>query len=552
PLTDERVPVYVANFVLMGYGTGAVMAVPAHDQRDFEFAKKYGLPVKPVINPEGEVLQAEQMEEAYTDAGIMTGSAEFDGLKNTDAKAAIVKLLSEKKAGEEAVNYKLRDWGISRQRYWGCPIPVIYCEECGTQPVPDSDLPVLLPEDVKFAGATLSPLESSESFVTAVCPKCGKDGKRETDTMDTFVDSSWYFLRYVSPKNTDLPFDSEEVSRWLPVDQYIGGVEHAVMHLLYARFFTKALRDMGLLSVDEPFKNLLTQGMVCKETERCATHGYLLPEEVVDGKCKTCGATVEVGSVEKMSKSKKNVIDPDAIIERYGADTTRLFSLFAAPPEKDLDWSVEGVEGSFRFLSRVWRLVTENSTLLDGVTPYSSSDGPLDKFPALKKVHQTTHKTIKKVTHDIEERFHFNTAISAVMELVNALYLFVQDKSIDTDDPITRKVFKESVLSVVQLISPFAPHMAEELWSGLSGSGVPLYKTSWPTFDEAALVVEEVTIVVQINGKVRAKLSVAAGATEEAVTEAAFADVKVAEWVEGKTIRKKIYVPNKILNLVVG
>jgi leucyl-tRNA synthetase len=552
PLTNERVPVYVANFVLMGYGTGAVMAVPAHDQRDFEFAKKYGLKIKVVITPEGEALNSETMEEAYTKEGIMVGSSEFDNMKNTDAKAAIVKLLGEKHVGEEAVNYKLRDWGISRQRYWGCPIPIIYCEECGTQPVPDKDLPVLLPEDVKFSGATLSPLDSSDSFVKAACPKCGKDGKRETDTMDTFVDSSWYFLRYVSPKNSDMPFNFEEVSRWLPVDQYIGGVEHAVMHLLYARFFTKALRDMGLVSVDEPFKNLLTQGMVCKETERCATHGYLLPEEVVDGKCKTCGGTVVVGSVEKMSKSKKNVIDPDAIIERYGADTTRLFSLFAAPPEKDLDWSVEGVEGSFRFLSRVWRLVVENSALLDGTVPYSSNDGSLGSFPALKKIHQTTHKTIKKVTHDIEERFHFNTAISAVMELVNALYLFVQDKSVDTDDQLTRKVFKESVVSVVQLISPFAPHMAEELWEGLSDSAAPLYKTPWPLFDDAALVAEEVTIVVQINGKVRARLSVAAGATEESVTEMALADAKVAEWVQGKTIRKKIYVPDKILNLVVG
>ncbi len=558
PLTGERVPVYVANFVLMGYGTGAVMAVPAHDQRDFEFAKKYGLAINVVINPEGQALDPEQMEEAYTGEGVMTGSSRFggrfDGMKSTDAKAAVIELLVEKGAGVEATNYKLRDWGISRQRYWGCPIPVIYCEECGTQPVPESELPVLLPEDVKFEGATLSPLESSESFVNVKCPACGSVARRETDTMDTFVDSSWYFLRYVSSKKTDLPFDSEAVSRWLPVDQYIGGVEHAVMHLLYARFFTRALRDMGLLSVDEPFKNLLTQGMVCKETERCAIHGYLLPEEVEDGTCRQCGAEVRVGAVEKMSKSKKNVVDPDAIIEQYGADTTRLFSLFAAPPEKDLDWNVEGVEGSFRFLSRVWRLVTENDALLSGVAPYyKSKDGLLDEQTALKAIYQATHKTIKKVTHDIEDRFHFNTAISAVMELVNALYLFKQDKGVDTGDELSRKVFKGSVLAVVQLISPFAPHMAEELWQALSTEdSPPLYKTPWPDYDEDALTTEEVTVVVQINGKVRAKLNLSVDATEETVTEAAMKETKVAEWVEGKVIRKKIYVPNKILNLVVG
>ncbi len=544
PLTGVRMPVFAANFVLMEYGTGAVMAVPAHDQRDFEFAKAHGLPIKVVVNPPGESLAPETMEQAYEDEGVMVDSGDFDGMKSTEAKEAIVKLLEEKGYGRKTVTYRLRDWGISRQRYWGCPIPVIYCKGCGIVPVPYEDLPVVLPRDVELTGRGLSPLENAEGFLNTKCPACGGPARRETDTMDTFVDSSWYFLRYISPEKEDLPFDKEEASYWMPVDQYIGGIEHAVLHLLYARFFTKALRDLGLVDIDEPFEKLLTQGMVCKETLRCPEHGYLSTEEVKEGRCTRCGSPVEVGAVEKMSKSKKNTVDPDRIIKRYGADTTRLFSLFAAPPERDLDWSEEGVEGSYRFLGRVWRLVYDNLEVLKGAQARKDGTG-LDGF--LWDIHSMTHRTIWKVTRDIEERFHFNTAISSIMELVNALYQWKGEK----DGPVERGVFRFSVETVIVLLSPFAPHICEELWEAI-GNTTPLYRTSWPEHDPGALEKKEVLLVVQVNGRVRAKLTVPAGASKEAVQEAAMKDEKVSAWIKGKTIRKVIYVPDRILNIVVS
>ncbi|MBI5587607.1 MAG: leucine--tRNA ligase [Deltaproteobacteria bacterium] len=549
PLSGDRVPVYAANFVLMEYGTGAVMAVPAHDQRDFEFAGVYGLPVKVVINPPDRTLDPKTMEAAYVEEGVMVNSDIFDGMDNTAAIDGIIDLLEEKGAGKRSINYKLRDWGISRQRYWGCPIPVIYCDSCGTVPVAYDSLPVILPDNVVLTGKGLSPLAGAAGFVNVKCPKCGKPARRETDTMDTFVDSSWYFLRYVSPGNTELPFDWNDAGYWMPVDQYIGGIEHAVLHLLYARFFTKALRDLGLHGFDEPFKNLLTQGMVCKEIIKCPEHGFLLPEEARDGKCAQCGSPVTVGAVEKMSKSKKNVVDPDRIIAEYGADTTRLFSLFAAPPEKDLDWNEEGVEGSYRFLSRVWRLVTENMELLTNAEPYGPErDGPLEG--ASKDVFHVTHRTIKKVTQDIEERFHFNTAISSIMELVNSLYQYraaMNGKSAY----IERKVFREAVEAVVLLLSPFAPHISEELWMRL-GKKTPVYKTPWPGVNEGALVKEEVTIVVQINGKVRSKVAAPVDSSEETVRELVMKDSRTLEWTAGKELRKFVYVPNKIVNMVVA
>ncbi|MBI5563057.1 MAG: leucine--tRNA ligase [Deltaproteobacteria bacterium] len=542
PLTGDKVPVYAANFVLMGYGTGAVMAVPAHDQRDFEFAKVYGLPVKVVINPPDATLDPASMQEAYVEDGVMVNSGRFNGMKNTEAMTAITAALAEAGAGRETVNYKLRDWGISRQRYWGCPIPVVYCGTCGTVPVPYEELPVVLPEDIKLTGKGASPLAEAEGFVNAKCPKCGKAARRETDTMDTFVDSSWYFLRYCSPKAETLPFDRSDAERWMPVDQYIGGIEHAVLHLLYARFFTKALRDLGLHGFDEPFKNLLTQGMVCKETRKCHAHGFLYPEEVRDGKCVQCGTEAKAGPVEKMSKSKKNVVDPDVLIDEYGADTTRLFSLFAAPPEKDLDWSEDGVEGAYRFIGRVWRLVLENMDTLNAAEPYAVGGATLEG--SALDVHRATHRTIKKVTQDIEERFHFNTAISAIMELVNALYQF-NEKDARPD------VFKEAVEAVVLLLSPFAPHVSEELWQRL-GNAEPVYKTAWPRPDPDALVADEATIVIQINGKVRSKVTVPVDAAEEFVKDAVIKDEKTAEWTKGKTLRKFVYVPGKIVNMVVG
>ncbi|HJV64353.1 MAG TPA: leucine--tRNA ligase [Geomonas sp.] len=511
PLTNVKMPIFLANFVLLEYGTGAVMAVPTHDQRDFEFAKKYDLPLKVVINPEGETLDPATMTEAFTTEGVMVNSGRFDGMANTDAKEAIADFLEKEGIGKKTVNFRLRDWGISRQRYWGNPIPVINCDICGVVPVPAKDLPVVLPMDAAFTGEGGNPLAKVESFVNCSCPQCGGAARRETDTMDTFVQSSWYFLRYCSPKFQGGPLDRDKVEAWMPVDQYIGGIEHAVLHLLYARFFTKVLRDLGYCNVDEPFKNLLTQGMVIKD-----------------------GA--------KMSKSKGNVVDPNALIERYGADTARLFSLFAAPPEKDLDWSDQGVDGSYRFLSRVWRLVFE-------VLPAIKNAGAVDTAALsgeAKNLRRAVHKTIKKVSEDVEDRFHFNTAIAAVMELVNAIQAFNQKAA-----PENVAVVREAVESVVRLLAPFVPHFAEELWSEL-GHAETLDQAGWPGYDAEATVDEEITVVVQVNGKLRSKLTVAPDIAEEAAKAAALADEKVQPFLEGKSVKKVVYVPGRLVNIVVA
>ncbi|GFO56698.1 leucine--tRNA ligase [Geomonas sp. Red276] len=509
PLTNVKMPIYLANFVLMDYGTGAVMAVPTHDQRDFEFAKKYDLPLKVVINPAGENLDPATMTEAFTTEGVMVNSGRFDGMSNTDAKEAIADFLEKEGIGKKTINFRLRDWGISRQRYWGNPIPVINCDICGVVPVPDKDLPVVLPMDAAFTGEGGNPLAKVESFVNCTCPQCGGAARRETDTMDTFVQSSWYFLRYCSPRFANGPLDREKVESWMPVDQYIGGIEHAVLHLLYARFFTKVLRDLGYCNVDEPFSNLLTQGMVIKD-----------------------GA--------KMSKSKGNVVDPNALIDRYGADTARLFSLFAAPPEKDLDWSDQGVDGSYRFLNRVWRLVFE-------VLPYLKNAGdvkPEELSGEAKNLRRAVHKTIRKVTEDIDGRFHFNTAIAAVMELVNAIQAF--DKK---GAPENAAVVREAVESVVRMLAPFVPHFAAELWTEL-GHAENLEKYGWPGYDAEAAVDEEITVVIQVNGKLRSKLMVAPDLGEEEVKAMALADEKVKPFTEGKTVRKVVYVPGKLVNIV--
>ena len=535
PLTNKRMPIYIANFVLMEYGTGAVMAVPTHDQRDFEFAKKYNLPMIVVIQPPnwGQISNLSPLQEAYVDDGIMVNSGTFNGMNNRDAMEAIVRHLEEKGIGKKTISYKLRDWGISRQRYWGCPIPMIYCDSCGVVPVPYKDLPVVLPEDVKLTGEGASPLAQSEKFIKVKCPKCGKPARREADTMDTFVDSSWYFLRYASPRENNSPFSKEVVKCWMPVDQYIGGVEHAVLHLLYSRFFTKAIRDLGLTDIDEPFTNLLTQGMVCKEIMKCKEHGYLLPEEVRDKKCIKCGKPVEIGPTEKMSKSKKNTIDPDKIIERYGADTTRVFSLVAAPPEKDLDWSDEGVEGAYRFLNRVWRLVAE----MQGAGGRGQGSGET-KNPEL---NYEINRAVKKVTDDLKE-FHFNTAIAALMEHINFLYKY-EDKN--------SSQYEEAIEILLVLLSPFAPHICEELWHGI-GKKDSILKVDWPSYDEAALKKEEALVVVQINGKLRGRISVPVNIQQAEVEKIALSDSKVSEWLAGKSIKKVVYVQNKILNVVVG
>ena len=538
PLNGEKIPVFLANFVLMDYGTGAVMAVPAHDQRDFEFAKKYQLSMRVVIQPEGEELDSSKMTEAFIGTGFLTNSGQFDGVDNETAKGEIAAFLDAAGDGRKTVNYRLRDWGVSRQRYWGTPIPIIYCDSCGAVPVPEDQLPVRLPTDVELTGEGGSPLAAHAAFLQVDCPECGKAAKRETDTFDTFVESSWYFARYTCSGYTDGPLDKDAANYWLPVDQYIGGIEHAVMHLLYARFFTKILRDLGMLDVDEPFKNLLTQGMVCKETQRCEEHGWLYPEQVEEGKCTLCNRTVELGRTEKMSKSKKNVIDPNQLIEQYGADTARLFSLFAAPPEKDLEWNEQGVEGCYRFLNRVWRAVNDNLELI--ATAEISANVSGDAAELRRKIHQT----IKKVSEDIDGNFHFNTAIAAVMELVNAIYAY-KDKA---NNP---GVVREALETTVALLNPFVPHICEELWQIL-GHQQGVETSGWPEWDESALVTAEITMVVQVNGKVRGKITIAVDSDKETIETEALAEPNVQRFIAEKQVRKLIVVPGRLVNIVVA
>lgn len=502
PVNNERIPIWIANYVLLDYGTGAVMGVPAHDQRDFEFAKKYNLPMKLVIKPVEGDLKIEEMEKAFTEAGVLINSGAFTGMQSEEAKKEIGKFMEQKGIGKITINYKLRDWLISRQRYWGAPIPVIYCEKCGIVPVPEEQLPVLLPENVEFNPKGTSPLLLCEEFLNTTCPKCNSPAKRETDTMDTFMCSSWYYYRYTDPKNSEKPFDETKLRYWMPVDQYIGGVEHAILHLMYSRFFNKAMRDAGLVHVDEPFTNLLTQGMVLKD-----------------------GA--------KMSKSLGNIVSPEEIVEKYGADTARLFILFASPPEKDLEWSDQGVEGCFRFLSRVWRLVEELS---------EKFAEPVKNEHIDKNARRLIHKTIKKVTTDIEERFNFNTAISAIMEMVNGINSLKEEISGD--------VVKEAVENLLLMLAPFAPHITEELWERIGNKG-SIHLMPWPKYDEKAILEEEVEVVVQINGKVRAKILVPADITEEELESAALSSEKVSSYLQNKQIIKIITVPNKLVNIVV-
>ncbi|MCT4626810.1 leucine--tRNA ligase [Halodesulfovibrio sp.] len=514
PVNGAKVPVYVANFVLVDYGTGAVMAVPAHDQRDFEFAHKYELPLHVVIQQEGEELDPATMTEAYTAPGIMVNSGEFSGITNEEGKEKVAVWLQENNCGEKTVNYRLRDWNISRQRYWGAPIPVVYCDECGIVPEKEENLPIELPLNVQTHADGRSPLPDSPEFVNCTCPKCGKPARRETDTMDTFVESSWYFARYTDAQNHEAPFTPEALNYWAPVDQYIGGVEHAILHLLYARFFTKALRDCGYMNFDEPFANLLTQGMV-----------------LMDG--------------SKMSKSKGNVVDPTAMIERYGADTVRLFCLFAAPPERDFEWSETGIDGSFRFVNRIWRLIEELEGDLITAEPCSSTADDCTCKEA-KGIRLKEHETVKKAGDDIEQRFQFNTAIAAVMELVNEIYLA---KDALKGDEKGRKVLSSAISTVINLMSPFTPHLCEEIWEQL-GHTERLVHASWPTYSEEAMVKDVLTVVVQVNGKVRARLEVPASASKDEVEELAKTDANVLKHIEGKTIRKVIVVPGKLVNIV--
>jgi len=545
PLTNQKMPIYAANFVLADYGTGCVMAVPTHDQRDFEFAKKYNLPLIVVIQNPEMTLDEETMEEAYVDEGILVNSGPFNGMKNLEALDAMADHLEAMGRGKRTVQYRLRDWGISRQRYWGAPIPIIYCDRCGTVPVPEKDLPVVLPLDVEITGEGGSPLARHRAFVETSCPSCKGPARRETDTMDTFVESSWYFDRFCSPHHDEKPgLDRNKMDYWLPVDQYIGGIEHAILHLLYSRFYTRVLKDFGVLGIKEPFANLLTQGMVVKETMRCREHGYLFPHEVREGKCVHCSREVVIGKTEKMSKSLKNVIDPDYLIEKYGADTARMFCLFASPPEKDLEWSDQGVEGSFRFLGRVWRIVTD---YLDDIRNVESFAGKEELEGELKELRRKTHQTIKKVTEDVDERFHFNTAISAVMELVNVLY---QVKRPAEGDAKAFSVIRESLETVLILLAPFVPHITEELWE-MMGNRDQLVDRAWPDYDPAVASEEEITIVVQVNGKLRGRIVVPADESDAKIKELALGDEKVNKFLGGKKPLKVIYVPKKLVNIVV-
>ncbi|MDP6179522.1 MAG: leucine--tRNA ligase, partial [Desulfatiglandales bacterium] len=545
PLTEEKIPIYVANFVLFDYGTGAIMAVPTHDQRDFEFAKKYDLRLRVVIKPEDRDLSEETMTEAYEEGGILVNSGPFNGQRNLAALDSIAEYLESKGMGHKTVNFRLRDWNISRQRYWGAPIPIIYCDKCGTVPVPEEDLPVVLPLNLEMRPNGGSPLPFEPSFFETTCPRCSGDARRETDTMDTFVESSWYFDRYASPDYDQGPMDPKRVDYWMPVDQYIGGIEHAILHLLYSRFYTRILRDFGYLKVAEPFTNLLTQGMVCKETQECPEHGLLYPHEVKDNLCVHCQSDVIIGNTVKMSKSIKNVVDPEELINHYGADTVRMFCLFTSPPERDLEWSEQGVEGSFRFLNRVWRLVGDHLKEFSGVSPYEGKE-PLSGH--LKNLHQKTHQTIKKVTDDIEDRFHFNTAISAVMELINEVNRFL--KSDQDKAPLAWSLVKEAVEATVVLLFPVVPHITEELWSML-GHDETLINKPWPTYRVEALEVEKRLIVLQVNSKVRSRVEVPASYNQREIEAEALKNERVQQFVGEKPIKKVIVVKNKLVNIVV-
>lgn len=517
PVNGEKVQIWITNYVLMDYGTGAVMAVPTHDQRDFEFAKKYDIPMKIVIQNPDEELVLEEMQQAYIEPGILVNSGNFNGIDSEKSKKPISEWIAENKMGKETVTYRLRDWGVSRQRYWGNPIPIIYCDDCGTALVPDENLPVKLPENVELGKTTQNPLLSVDEWVNVKCPKCGKPARRETDTMDTFVDSSWYYARYTDPDNSNLPFDKDIANAWLPVDQYIGGIEHAVMHLMYARFFHKFMRDQEMVESNEPFARLLTQGMVTKD-----------------------GA--------KMSKSKGNAVDPQYIVDRYGADTVRVFMLFASPPDKDSEWSDEGVKGAFRFLNRIWRLFEDNHKLLKEYKNFSGNikDSRVELSSDVKNLRYSTHFTIKKVLDDIENRMQFNTAIAAVMEHLNNVYSI---KNVEKLNEIEKAIFSESCNIIPHLMYVFAPHISEELWN-MIGNETLLHEAGLPKYHEEFLLKDEITYVIQIMGKIRGKIDVPIDANDDEIKKIALEVDNVQKSLEGKEIIKIIIVPNKLVSIV--
>jgi leucyl-tRNA synthetase len=501
PFDDAKVPIWIGNFVLLGYGTGAIMAVPAHDERDFEFCRTYGIPVVPVIRPvDGTLPDGATMAEAFLDYGIVENSGQWSGLPSAEARQKMAAYAQEKGFGSESITYRLKDWGISRQRYWGTPIPIIYCKKCGAVPVPEADLPVRLPLDVKITGKGRSPLEAVDEFMNVNCPKCGEPARRESDTMDTFVDSSWYFYRYCDPRNDVAPFDLNTIAHWFPIDQYIGGVEHAILHLIYSRFWTKMMRDVGVIHNDEPTRRLFTQGMVIKE-----------------------GA--------KMSKSLGNIVSPDDMVAQYGADSARLYSLFAAPPDRDLDWQEDGVSGINRFLGRLYRFVTRNANSAAGNGDLTAADRQ-----ALRKLHQT----IEKITGDFDSRWHFNTSIASLMELTNELYQL---------EPKLSSALPEVCEIMTLLLAPFAPYTAQDLWDTLGRTG-PVFRQSWPVFNAELAKEDLVEIPIQVNGKLRGHLQVALGTPKEELERLAPAQEKIKPFIEGKQIVKIIVVPDKLVNIV--
>ncbi len=518
PLTGESIPVWTANFVLMGYGTGAIMSVPAHDQRDLDFARKYKLPIRVVIQPATGSVDANTMVKALTSEGAMVHSGTFDGLVGQDARRKVCEFLEKKGIGKATINYRLRDWGVSRQRYWGTPIPVIHCSNCGIVPVPEDQLPIELPLDAQLGEKGQSPLHNLESFYKTSCPKCSADARRDTDTLDTFVCSSWYFDRFTSPRLEHAPFSKENNDYWMPVDQYIGGIEHAILHLLYSRFVNLVLNDLGLTKVSEPFAHLLTQGMVIKD-----------------------GA--------KMSKSKGNVVDPDEIIKKYGADTARVFMLFAAPPVKDLEWSNQGIEGCSRFLKRVWRIFGDlNEEIKNVKLPGESYSNTVPEIKALRRM---THITIRRVTNDIETRMQFNTAIAAIMELVNHLFSFKEWwKNKNNQDEAARMALREALETMILTLSPFAPHITEEMGSKI-GFSKTLDQKTWPQYNDALTQTDELLIVLQVNGKVRQKISVESDISDEDLKTRSLEDAKIQEWTRGKDVKKVIVIPKKLVNIVV-
>ena len=541
PLTDQVLPVWIADYVLSDYGTGAVMGVPAHDQRDIRFAGSNNLPIQQVIEAEG-AAAAIASGEAWMDSGVLINSGDLDGMESTAAKAEITRKGEAAGWAAAKVTYRLRDWLISRQRYWGCPIPIIHCHECGAVPVPREELPVELPRGIDLSGKGGSPLGQQESWVNAPCPNCGKPGRRETDTMDTFMCSSWYFLRFADPHNTDAPFSREAANRWLPVQQYVGGIEHAILHLLYSRFFTKALKDRGLLDVNEPFDRLLTQGMVQGTTYRNPSTGrYVAPGDVADPdqpKDPETGESLEV-LFEKMSKSKYNGVDPAAVIDRYGADTARMFILFKAPPEKDLEWDDADVEGQFRFLQRIWRLVESVAGQLDSLQPRPQPD-PLTQTEA--DIRRAVHTAIAAVSEDLQDDIQLNTAISELMKLTNAI------NAADLGN-LRAPLQVEALSTLLRLLAPFSPHLAEELWHQLGGTD-SVHRQNWPVLDPEALVQDTVDVVIQVKGKVRGTIKVPSDADKSTLEQLALASEVAAKWLDGQPPRRVIVVPGKLVNLV--